>query len=141
MMRLTNLERRWAHDTLRAFTPNEEDCLGLGETPVRYAETMEMALSAAGPKGRFGLRCALWMATWAPLWLSGTGGTMSALEPPERALAIERLLAHPWRPIRDLAMLLKLVTCMALFREPALRYRSGYDHAPEPALVTLGGSK
>jgi len=137
MAKLCSFERRWAHDTLAAFAPVEGDRLGLETVPVRYVEALDLMLGAAGPKAGLGLRCALWMAAWAPLWLMGVGGTISELALPQRALTLERLAGHPWRLVRDLTMLLKMAACMALFREAGVRKGSGYDGRPGGPFVAM----
>ena len=63
-----------------------------------------------------------------------TPGAMRAsaarLSPEERARLLDALLAHRFYAIRELALLLKLVACMTLFRSTRLRAATGFDPAP-----------
>jgi hypothetical protein len=81
----------------------------------------------------FGLRVAIWMVAFAPLWLHGRFATFSTLARRERTQLLSRLLVHRVLAVRELTTLLKLTAAMALLGTASVRARSGYDAVQSPA--------
>lgn len=137
---MTRWELGWAIDVLGAFAPAESSA-GLAPLPgeVDYLTTMRRMLQYSTPLAGLGLRFALWMVVFAPVWLLGRGVTFSKLALRERVELLSRLLRHTSFVVRELSLLLKLTAAMALLGTPSVRARSGYDGVqPQAAqLATL----
>lgn len=127
-------ERRWAAAVMGGFAPPGGEGLAPTAGEVDWAESVERFLERANVKGRLGVRLGLLIAVTAPLWLWGRVRSAASLPGEERARLLDALLSHRVYAVRELALLLKLVACMALFRVPAMRERTGYDP------VSVGGA-
>ncbi len=134
-------ERRWVEIILGSFAPPGGGALAPepGEV-VDYLGTYRSMLVRSRPVARVGLRAALWLVALAPLWLLHRPRAFRALSLAERQALLARLMEHAAYAVREAAFLLKLVACLALFANDALRARSGYDGAPRE-LVSLSGAR
>ncbi len=141
---VTRLEEAWALDLLAAFAPpaNEGPNAQLSALPgeVDYLKTLRRMRALSTPLAAFGLRAAVWLLAWAPLWLDGRWLTSSRLQLSERCGLLRRLLAHKSFAVRELSLLLKLVASMALLGAPTVRARSGYDNV-EPRVRAESGMR
>jgi hypothetical protein len=139
---VTRLEEVWALDLLAAFAPPAEDSPNaqLSALPgeVDYLRTLRRMRALSTPLAAFGLRAAVWLLAWAPLWLDGRLLTASRLQLSERCGLLRRLLVHRSFAVRELSLLLKLVAAMALLGAPAVRARSGYDNVEPRARAESG---
>ncbi len=130
------LERRWMRVVLSSFAGSSE---GFTVRPdeVDYLDGAQRFLRAASEKAALGLRFAVLMATTAPFWMWGRFCGLSALPPEERSRLLDELLRHRFFFVRELGLLLKLVACMAIFRSPEARARTGFDRPARGALNVL----
>lgn len=124
---MLSFERQWAIAVLEGFAPVEGPGLAPREGEVDYLTTIQKMMRASTAKAAFGLRVALWIVAFSPVWLFGRLRTVGALSREHRAELLGRLLAHRNFLVRELTLLLKLSACMAMFARPALRARSRYD--------------
>jgi hypothetical protein len=124
---MTRFEQAWTSDVLTAFT--EDAVPGLTPLPgeVDYLKTFRRMRSRSTAFCALGLRLAIWMVAFAPLWLHGRLATFSKLAGSERTQLLDRLLAHKSFAVRELTTLLKLTAAMALLGTASVRARSGYD--------------
>ena len=129
---------RWSAVILGGFTVDAADGLAADPGQVDWERGARDFLERANLEGRLGVYAGMWIAMTAPLWLWGRLRSAAGLEPVERARLLAELLSHRVFFVRELTLLLKLVACMAFFRDPAIRARSGYDRpAPAPALLPV----
>lgn len=128
---MTAFERRWAVDLLSAFAP--EGGAGLAPLPgeVDYLAMLQRMRRGATKLAALGLRAALWVVAFAPLWQRGQLQTLSALSSQARAGTLAELLVHRSFLVRELTLLLKLCASMALFASKSVRARSAYDDVSE----------
>jgi hypothetical protein len=137
----TGLEQRWRDTLLAAMIPSarREPVVGTanGELSARgsHAAAPELPGLAelnlepfwselercAPPLLRLGLRVAVWALTWAPLLLLGRARTFGGLRRTDQDRLIDRATRSRWALLRQLALTLKVVACLAYFRDPAAR--------------------
>ncbi|MFK7989119.1 MAG: hypothetical protein AB8I08_24080 [Sandaracinaceae bacterium] len=126
---MQGIERRWGTTVLSGFAPSGAQMAPMpGE--IDWARGLDDFLDRASFEGRWAVRLGLLMAMTAPVWLWGRLRSAARLSEAERARLLDALLAHRFYAVRELALLLKLVACMTLFRSARLRGLSGYDPAP-----------
>jgi hypothetical protein len=130
---MTRFEQDWTSDVLAAFTQDEAQGLSPLPGEVDYVKTFRRMRGGATGLCALGLRVAIWMVAFAPLWLHGRLLTFSKLARGERTQLLGRLLAHHSFAVRELTMLLKLTAAMALLGTASVRARSGYDAVQAPA--------
>jgi len=135
---MTRWERRWVTQLLGAFAPSGGPGLSPLPNEVDYENAFRRMLRQATPIAAIGMRLALWMAAFAPLWLWGRLTTVSKLAIEHRVELLCQLLAHRAFAVRELTLLLKLAATMALLGTPAVRARSGYDSVQATAAVETG---
>ncbi len=123
------VERAWASAVLPSFAGGASEVFSAPAEDVDYVAAYARFVGSAAPKARLGVRVALLLVMTSPLWLAGRLRSFAALELEERSALLERLSSHRLFFVRELCLLVKLVACMAIFRSPALRARSGYDGA------------
>ena len=129
---MTRIEQLWTSDVLTAFTQDEVQGLTPSPGEVDYLRAFRKMRNGSTALCAFGLRVAIWMVAFAPLWLLGRFATFSALARSERTQLLSRLLAHKSFAVRDLTLLLKLTAAMAIFGTASIRTRTGHD-ADSPA--------
>jgi len=119
---------RWAPYVLAGFA--------LG--PIDWDRGVRDFLEKASPKGRLGVRVGLFLAMTAPLWMWGRLSTARGLRGEDRGRLLHELLEHRIFLVRELTLLIKLVACMAMLRDDAVRESTGYYGAPaKPARALL----
>lgn len=127
---MTRIERRWARAALHAFAPAGSMGLAPGPNEVDFLACMRRMMRRSTPLAAVGLRLAVWLVAWAPLWLWGRFTTIRGLAGPRRSELLAQLLGHPSYVVRELTALLKLAASFAFLGTPSVRARSGYDRAP-----------
>jgi hypothetical protein len=106
----------------------------VAEGEVDYASAAARFAGAASEKARLGFRVAVLLAWTAPLWMGRRLAMMGSLGREERSAVLDEMSRHRFFFVRELCLLLKLVACMAIFRSPAARARTGFDRpAPAPS--------
>ena len=155
-MGMWGFERSWADAVLAAFAPITQTPAATdperSATPppsllaprageVDYLAVFDEMRLRSAPIAAFGLRLAVWIVVFAPVWLRLRLGTLASLAPAERAALLDRLLRHRSRLLRELSLMLKLTAAIALLGSESVRARSGYDRVqqyPWPVLSTVG---
>ncbi len=129
-MKVTTREAAWLEAVGSAFAPEGDYRDGhLVPKPgeVDYVRTFCTMNAPAGPKVRYGIRAALALIALSPLWHQRRLATIEELGAKERTALVEELSHHPLQLVRELTLLLKVQSAMALLGTPSLRSRSGYD--------------
>ena len=142
---MTAFERRWARVALASFAPEGSDradgAQGLVPRPgeVDYLEAFETMRRGGTRLSAFGLRLAVWIATFAPIFLGRGLCTLGSLPADARPGVLSALLSSRRFVVRELVLLLKIVAAMALLGTPSVRRRSGYDRGVPPLETLRGG--
>ena len=129
-MKLTDIERRWLEAIMEGFAPpgsGDAEHLAPEVGEADYVGTFEELNGCGGPKVRYGIRAAMMLVASSPLWARYRPTFIDGLNTAERVALLEDLLEHPLQIVRELTLLMKVQTSMALLREPSIRARSGYD--------------
>jgi hypothetical protein len=127
-MTLSAIERAVAPVVLSSFAPLAlPSGFSIGAGEVDWIGGLERFLKTASDKARLGIAVSLVAFFFSPLFVLGRFHTLAKSSNQERAAAMERLLDHRFFLVREMALLVKLVACMAMFRVTSLRERTGYD--------------
>jgi hypothetical protein len=144
---MTRWEHIWAVEVLAAFAPASTETrtsihaprTGAPLTPregeVDYLCVFRRLHAGSTPLAALGLRFALWMVAFAPVWLLGRFVTFSTLARAERTELLSKLLRHTNLVVRELSLLLKFAAAVALLGTPSVRERSGYDKPQATATI------
>jgi hypothetical protein len=141
---MTGVEQRWTGLVLSSFSGSTAGFTvvegPLSEGKVDYVAAATCFAGAASEKARLGFRVAVLLAWTAPLWLGRRFAVMGSLGAEERSAVLDAMSRHRFFVVRELCLLLKLIACMAIFRSPAARVRSGFDRpaAEKRALSVIG---
>lgn len=136
-MKLTSIERSLAPVVLSSFAPLAlPSGFSIGANEVDWNEGLDRFLSAASDKARLGIVVSMITFFFAPVFTLGRLCTLARASAEERAEAMVRLLDHRWFIVREMALLVKLVACMAMFRVSSLRARTSYDDPAHDAAKT-----
>jgi hypothetical protein len=125
---LTRLEVFWAGLVLPSFAGSGAG-FTVREGEVDYLAGLARFMGAASEKAKLGICVAFLLAVTAPVWLGGRLRGFSSLGAEERSELLDRMSRHRVFFVRELCLLLKLIACMAIFRAPSTRERTGYDRA------------
>jgi hypothetical protein len=117
----------WAAIVLSSFAPVGAAGLVLPGDAVDWRGTWREFLGGLNAKARIGACLGVLIAMSAPLWTMGQLASLARLSVESRARAMDALLRHRIYAFRELALMLKVCACMALFRSRAIRARTGYD--------------
>lgn len=128
-MRLTPTERRWFEAIFDGLAPAHEERLHARPGEVDPSATFETMNRFGGLKVRLGVRVALAFIAASPMWTGRALGFIDSLETEERTRLLLVLSEHPLQLVQELSLLMKVQVSMALLGSPAVRARSGYDHA------------
>lgn len=122
-----SFERRWLATILASFAPVGGPGLSPRGDEVRYLESFDLLYKHGAPLVRLGLRLALWIVAFSPLWLELRPHLLPSFALEERQRLLERVINHDLLPLREAVFSLRLCACLALFANEDLRARSGYD--------------
>lgn len=131
-MKVTRREAAWLEALGSAFAPEGDFRDGhLVPKPgeVDYVGTFRTLNSPAGPKVRYGIRAAVALIALSPVWHRRRLATIDELSSEERTTLLDELSRHPLQLVRELTLLLKVQSAMALLGTASIRSRSGYDSA------------
>lgn len=130
---LTRLEIFWARLVLPSFAGSEAG-FTVREGEVDYLAGLARFMGAASEKAKLGIRLAFFLAVTTPFWIGGRVRGFASLSATERSELLDAMSRHRVFLVRELCLLLKLIACMAIFRAPSTRARTGYDR-DEPATL------
>lgn len=123
---MTRLETFWASTVLPSFAGSEHG-FRVADGEVDYLAGLARFMGAASEKAKLGIRFAFFLAVTTPLWIGGRFRGFSTLSSRERSELLDAMSRHRIFLVRELCLLLKLIACMAIFRAPGTRERTGYD--------------
>ncbi len=126
---LTRLEMFWAGLVLPSFAGSDAG-FTVREGEVDYLAGLVRFMGSASEKAKLGIRFAFFLAVTTPLWIGGRFRGFASLTAEERSEHLDRMSRHRVFLVRELCLLLKLIACMAIFRVPSTRARTGYDGDP-----------
>jgi hypothetical protein len=136
-MKLSSIERSLAPVVLSSFAPLAlPSGFSIGAGEVDWVGGLDRFLHTASDKARLGIAVSLIAFFFSPLFVLGRFRTLARATMEERAAAMERLLDHRFFLVREMALLVKLVACMAMFRVASLRERTNYDDPGHAASET-----
>ncbi|RME04124.1 MAG: hypothetical protein D6812_04555 [Deltaproteobacteria bacterium] len=125
-MKFFSFERRWLLEIFEAILPGEtNDRLELGARDLPMVAFLEDFLEHAPWRMRAGLRGALWVVQFSPLFLLGRPTLFTRLSNDEGARCLTRLGEHRAYLLRELPVLLKMVACMGFCAHPEVQRRIG----------------
>ncbi|MBW1880539.1 MAG: hypothetical protein JRI25_03980 [Deltaproteobacteria bacterium] len=126
------MEQRWRDCLLAAVLPPDPATgrAGIGDLDLR--EFWEQLQRVAPPLIQLGLRAAVWVLTWSPVFLLGRLRSFGGLSPEERDTLLVRAAGSRWYLLRQLADLLKLMACFAYFRHQSIREKLGVPGGSAP---------
>lgn len=118
---LSSLELGWAKAAFAGVFPSGAvpSLPGIEETD--FASSLQALVKAAPPRAALGLRIALALSALAPLFVLGRFCTLARVDARGRTIVMRALLASSLYPIRQLAMLLKMVGALIIARVPQVR--------------------
>lgn len=123
---LTRLEVFWAGLVLPSFAGSDAG-FTVREGEVDYLAGLARFMGSASEKAKLGIRFAFFLAVTTPVWVGGRLRGFASLSPTERSEHLDAMSRHRIFLVRELCLLLKLIACMAIFRAPSTRARTGYD--------------
>lgn len=119
-------EKRWVTALLEAWAPPGDGRFApTGE--VAYAPTFARMRANATALAGFGMRLALWIFAFAPIWRKGRLCLVTGLSLNDRTALFHDLMNSRVFFLREMSVLFKLVASLAMFTDPNFRARSGYD--------------
>jgi len=120
-----SFEKRWLHHLLGAVVPAQPDCRAPGLQTLDLRPFWLLFGGAAPPLLRLGLRVSVWLLTWLPLLTPGFFRPFFLLSVDDRDRYLTQALISRLFLVRQLAQTVKIVSCFALFRDPAARAALG----------------
>lgn len=132
---LSSWELGWAVAAFGGLFPRgAHPLLSVGIEDTEIAPPLQALLAAAPSHAVWGVRAALVMCTLAPLFLLKRFTTLGRLDAAEKTLVMGTLLSSPWYPVRQLALLLKMMGALLFARAPEVRelMASSRAHVPVP---------
>jgi hypothetical protein len=130
-MKLVAFERRQAQAIMESFAPSSaQEGLVPRDGEVDYLGSLEKMANAMSDRARMGVRLALWIVTFAPLWMGVALGTMAGIPVEKRTRLLDRMLASKLFLVRELALAMKIGASFALFSAQSIRARSNYMRRP-----------
>lgn len=134
MIPWTRTERRW-RDALFAASIPPGSSPGLpGLAALDLQRFWTLFDRTAPPLVKLGLRVAVWVLTFAPLFLLGRPRLFSGLGPDDADRLLVRAAGSRSYLLRQLPATLKILACFAYFQDPGVRARiAGPPRPLEPA--------
>jgi hypothetical protein len=118
-----SFEVRWARVEFDTIFPGASDA-GLVSMDAMDVEAFVRTTAAHVPaKAAFGLRIAIWLAMFAPLFVLRRFKTLAGLDRADREKVITRLLANDSYAIRSLTLILKTIGALLYAGDPSVRAR------------------
>jgi hypothetical protein len=126
-MSLFAFERRWLVSIFQAIFPNEPPASirGEGQDDPFLARFLHSFFAGAPSQVRWGVRLAAWFITFYPLCWRLKCRTFHRLSAQDQEACLMSLGASRFYMIREIPMLLKIVSAMGIFGLPAQQTRLG----------------
>jgi hypothetical protein len=150
MRTLTKVESRWARGAFGAIFPANR-VTGIGICDLDLETFLMEVRSATSFKSALGVRAAIWIVAFAPLFVLGPirskFRTIAGLDQASREVVVAALMASPIYFVRQLTMLLKAIGAILYAGAPAVRKimipprASAFRESGTRPLITLGLGK
>ena len=126
-------ERRWIETILPGFVSGPAESGGLTVAPgeADWSGAAAVMYQHSNGRAKVGFRLAVWAVYFAPLWMGAGATTLAGLAPEDRAALLDRMARHDAFVVRGMTLMLKLAAGLAMFANPAVRARSGYDRTTD----------
>lgn len=121
------MELRWAEAALDIIYPSAPE-LGfpLGIRDLGVGAFMQDIRRRVPAQTAIGIRAAIWIIAFAPIFVIGRLGTIASIGRPERARVLDVLLDSPIYAIRQLVTLFKVTGALLYGGDPRIRARVGF---------------
>lgn len=140
-MKLTGLEKRWAHVAFDVIYPGHEEAGLVGMRSIDTSSFLDELYAYIPFQAGLGLRVAIWIATFAPLFVIARFAMLATLAREEREKVLYRLMASKSYAIRSLVLILKTMGAMVYAGDAAVRARmhavARQDAKPAPSTEPL----
>lgn len=103
------------------FPRNAHEAIPLCAEDVDAEPALQSLLAAAPARAVWGVRAAIVLCALAPLFVLGRFRTLTGVEPAARTLVMATLLASSFYPVRQLALLVKMMGSFVFGRVPQVR--------------------
>jgi hypothetical protein len=136
-MKLARFEDRWAEAAMGAIFPGSTEA-GLRDIRAMDVRGFLHQVMACVPfQAALGLRVAVWIVAFAPLFVLGRLATIAGLAVGDRERVIEVLATSRSYVVRSLVMILKTMGALLYAGDDAVRARMAVASRPAPGLVAL----
>jgi hypothetical protein len=131
-MKLASFEKRWAHVAFGVIFPGDEKTglAGMGTYEETSAFVEEVCVRVPF-QSALGLRIAIWIATFAPLFVIARFALLASLSTEDRERVITRLVASESYVLRSLVLILKTIGAMYYGAKSSVRVRMGLAPAAD----------
>jgi hypothetical protein len=146
MRTLSKLESRWARGAFGAIFP-ANGAMKIGICDLDVETFISEVRSATSFKSALGIRAAIWIVAFAPLFVLGKFRTIVGIDPASRELVMGSLLGSRIFFVRQLTMLLKAIGALLYAGAPAVRKvmipprTQAFRESGTRPLITLGLGK
>jgi hypothetical protein len=135
-MKLTGIENRWAEAAMGAIFPGSRE---EGLTDIRAMDVrgfLARIVASVPSQAALGLRLAVWIVAFAPLFVLGRLATITSLAQADRERVVAALVMSRNYALRSLVMILKTMGALLYAGDDAVRARMLVPAKPK-SLVTL----
>ncbi|MGD0674345.1 MAG: hypothetical protein ABSC94_02940 [Polyangiaceae bacterium] len=136
-MKLHPFEHRWAEAALAAIFPGSaaDGLVAIGS--MAWGAYVCETMARLPTKSALGVRCAVWLVAFAPLFVVGRFTVFARLGPADRERVIVRLASSSWFLVRSLLLILKTVGALLYAGDRCVRARMADDLPPRDRPLTL----
>lgn len=135
MSQLSTFERRWAIAAFEAIFPGYDETTSITKMDAdRYVDDV---CGSVPFKAFIGFRLAIWVVTFAPLFVIGRLALLKSLGLSDRTKVLSTLIASNNYAIRQLVMMFKAIGAMLFAAHPAIRSRMMKPRPAKRELVQL----
>lgn len=135
---LTPIELRWAKAAFSAIFPHVDGgVMPIGICDLDLEEFLRKLFARVPLEPALGMRVAIWIVAFAPIFVLRRMTTIHGLTPPDRERVVSSLVASPIYAVRQLVVALKAIGAMLYAAAPAVRERMVAPAPAGPSLVAL----
>lgn len=134
-MRLFAFEKVWAAATFDAIFP-ERSALPRGVSGMQPASFLDDTIAQVGLEPALGIRLALWICAFSPLFFLKKLVTIHGASPEDRERALDLATKSSIYAVRQLVIALKAMAALLYAQAPDVR-RAMMDVSPEDRLILV----
>lgn len=136
-MKLTRFETAWGHAALATMFPGSREEGWAEISGMDVSGYLADVMASLPFKPALGLRAAIWIVTWAPLFVLGRVATLASLSQADRERVVASLLVSSSYGLRSLVTLLKAFGALLYAGDDRVRARIRPRPAGRRSLVPL----